>query len=95
MNLIHRGPRQFVWLLGFVALAVAILAVTAGRASASNPIAGCATNAGFFLQDANAFPLTMAVDNAGNQDGWVCVKFLNTSETAAVGLLVIDDTVER
>jgi len=95
MNLIHRGPRLFPGPLGLVVLVLAILAITAGRASANNPIAGCAIEAGYFLQDANAFPLTMAVDDAGNQDGWVCVKFLNTPETAAVGLLVIDDRVAR
>ena len=35
----------------------------------------------------------LAVDDKGNQDGWVCVKFLNTPDNAAVGLLVIDNQV--
>ena len=95
MNLIHRVARCFAGPLSLIVLVLAILALTAGSASASDPIAGCATEAGYFLQDANAFPLTMAVDNAGNHDGWVCVKFLNTPETAAVGLIVIDDRVAR
>jgi hypothetical protein len=95
MNLNHRAARHFAWPLSLIALVLVILALTAGSASASDPIAGCASEAGYFLQDANAFPLTMAVDSAGNQDGWVCVKFLSTPETAAVGLLVIDNRVAR
>jgi hypothetical protein len=34
----------------------------APSAQAQEPVAGCATQDGFFFQDASAFPLTMAVD---------------------------------
>ena len=93
MNLINRSARRIAGPLSLLVLA--ILALTVGSASASDPVAGCATTAGYFLQDASAFPLTTAVDNAGNQDGWVCVRFLNTPETAQVGLIVTDDRVAR
>jgi len=53
---------------------IAALAATASfgmsTAAAGEPIAGCPTAAGFFMQDASAYPATMAVDNAGNGDGW-------------------------
>jgi hypothetical protein len=54
MNLIHRGARYFAGSLSLVVLVLGILALTAGSASASDPIAGCATEAGYFLQDATS-----------------------------------------
>lgn len=69
------------------------LLAAAPSAQAQEPVAGCATRDGFFLQDASAFPLTMAVDQAGNQDGWVCVKILPNSDNAAAHFVIIDDTL--
>jgi hypothetical protein len=62
-------------------------------AQGQEPVAKCPTQAGYFLQDASAFPLTQAVDDAGNQDGWVCVKILPTDDHAIPSFNIIDDRV--
>jgi hypothetical protein len=75
------------------ALATVLLAFAAPTASASGPIRDCPEQSGYFLQSADAYPATSAVDAKGNQDGWVCVKSLNTPDNAHVGFVIIDDRV--
>lgn len=84
-------------------IAPGLLAATAALAgvfalaqtgTAAAPAGGCPTEAGFFLLDASLFPVTQTVDAAGNGDGYVCVKLLETAPTASAGVALIDDVVQ-
>jgi hypothetical protein len=59
------------------------------------PAGGCPTDAGYIVQDASAFPATQAVDDKGNQDGWVCVLILPNADGAARHFVIIDDTIPQ
>jgi hypothetical protein len=80
-------------LLGIAAAGAAALLLGSSFATAvlADGLPGCPVP--YLVQDANAFPATLAVDQKGNQDGIVCVLLLATPDTAQVGFVIVDNNV--